>query len=74
MVTMNLNKTELREKTFNLFELNCVEQKGALWDSDPDIHYYNFICNDLVSCDHYLEDAFTVKCINSLRPSDAYMR
>ena len=61
-VTLNLDLTELREKTFNPFELNCEEKKSPLWDSDPDIHYYNLICNNLASCDYYLEDAFNEKC------------
>ena len=62
IVTLHLNLAELREKTFNPFELNCEEKRCPLWDSDPDIHYYNLICNNLSSCDYYLEDAFNEKC------------
>ena len=54
--------TELRKKTFNPFELNCEEKKSPLSDNDPDIHYYNLVCNNLASCDYYLEDAFNEKC------------
>ena len=62
ILTLNLNLAELQEKTFNPFELNCEEQRCPLWDSDPDIHYYNLMCNNLSSYDYYLEDAFKEKC------------
>ena len=60
IVTLKLNLADLREKIYNTFEFNCEDQSSPLWDSDPGIHYYNLICNDLASCDYYLEDAF--KC------------
>ena len=72
IVTLNLNLAELREKTFNPFELNCEEQRCPLWDSDPDIHYYNLICNNLSSCDYYLEDAFNEKCNKTSLSSNCF--
>ena len=61
-VILNLDITELREKAFNPFELNCEEKQSPLQNSDPDIHYYNLICNKLASDDYYLEGTFNEIC------------
>ena len=71
IVTLILHLAELREKTFNPYELNCEEQRCLFWDSDPDIHYYNLIRSNLSSCDYYLADALNEKC-NKMSISSNY--
>ena len=54
----------LQDKVFIPFDLN-VNENSPLFDTDPDIHFYNAIQNDnMRDCDYYLEDSFNNKCEN----------
>ena len=56
IVTRNFDSAEMREKKNNQFEWNCGEQRSPLYDSDPDVHYHDISCNNLVLCGYYSEN------------------
>lgn len=60
---INVSLAELCDKLFNPFEINEDTNVSPLFDIDPDLQYYNTICNRTPNkCDYYLEDTFIKKC------------
>ena len=52
---------QAQDKLFSPFELN-EDVTLPLFDVDPDMHYYNSMCNPVLqNCDYYLEDMFNKK-------------
>ena len=59
---------QLEQQLFNVFELNDDDSLVPIYDSDPDLQYFNDLTqfNSLRNCDYYLEDSFIKKfCTNN---------
>lgn len=58
----DISFADLQNKIFNPFDLN-ENVNSPLYDTDPDIQYYNEISHSSsLSCDYYMEDTFNAKC------------
>jgi hypothetical protein len=63
----NIPFTLLGTQIFNPFEWNEDNELIPLYDSDPDLQYFNdntYVDND-ISCDYYIEETFNKKCSES---------
>ena len=67
-VTCNLSLEELNEKIFIPFELNS-DANNPLFDTDPDINYFDKINGNVLNSDYYLEDSFNSRCQDIPRDS-----
>ena len=53
--THDMSLSELHKKVFIPFELNDEIQRNPLFESDPDLQYFNAFSNTLTQCDYHLE-------------------
>ena len=59
---IKLSCEDFRDKVFIPFEFN-IDEKSPLFDTDPDIHFYNTVHGlNLKHCNYYIEDSFNDKC------------
>ena len=56
--SVSFSLDELNQKVFVPFEMNTEEEYHPLFQTDPDINYYNTISNQIHHSDYYLEDSF----------------
>ena len=60
-VSITFSLDELNKKMFIPFEMNSEDEYHPLFQTDPDIHYYNTISTQILNSEYYLEDAFNQK-------------
>ena len=57
-VRISVSIDELNQRVFVPFEMNAEDEYHPLYQTDPDIHYYNTISNQTLHSEYYLEDSF----------------
>ena len=57
----SISISQLNEKIFVPFEINDETRVSPLYDTDPDLHYFNTLTSKLASCDYHIEDTFNRK-------------
>ena len=60
-VRISVSLDELNQKVFIPFEMNVNDTHHPLYETDPDIHYYNIINSQILHSEYYLEDSFNLQ-------------
>ena len=60
--TPRLSISDLNRLVFNPLEIIDDEKNSCLFDSDPDLQYFNQLSNNALNCDYFFEDNFNKRC------------